>query len=150
MQGANQDDGKIRVFVVHQSRGNFATYGPRVLDRISKFVRKYDLDADPGMLVAHVSHQMYVENPPMIVIAAVLGDRMVGHGLAVLETYYGTVSVVVSQIEIDRDAQAGRSQAIRDGMDIVSEWARAAGASIAPPDTIPRNENSLVATSAGM
>jgi hypothetical protein len=97
---------------------------PAAVLRVSEFVRKYDSDADPLLMVAQLK-QAFIHPRPAAHLMVLLEDNViVGHLLVIVETWFGTDFATIVQLEIDRPVPRAMA---RDTMAFIEDWAKEMG-----------------------
>jgi hypothetical protein len=114
--------------VVNFANRNCHIYGSQVLDRAVKFVEQYDVDADPEMLWHTITNSFVVQNPDMLVLAAVEGEEVYGHLLVRIVNNDGMLIALITQLAIDRDKRDGRETTIEQGLEVIHGFALSKGA----------------------
>lgn len=111
--------------VVHVCNRNVSKYGGAVIDRAIAFNSRYGLKADPEILMALLTNEMFAPEPQTLVQAAVTEDgRLVGHCITLLQELFGDRTAMVYQLEIDEgDHDNNREEMLRSGWDQISAWA---------------------------
>lgn len=118
----------MKVEIVNYAAGNCHVYGSQVLYRATKFVQENDLDSDPEILWHTITQNLVQQNPDMLVLAAVDGNKVFGHLLCRLVNMDGMIIALVTQLAIDRKERDGREETIRQGLELVHQFAVAGGA----------------------
>jgi len=116
------------VEVVHYGNGNYARYAPEVLRRVADFCRQYNSDAHIDTMVATIAAKLY-EDPRTVgtlVMVGVQDGKVVGHLVAEIQTYYGGVYSMITQLAVDRDSKV-LPEVMTAGLEVVDAWTRAKG-----------------------
>lgn len=113
--------------IIILDRGSQESWGmfPKFLDRVKFFCSKYDTDTDGSIICRLLEMHFVSDNPQFIMLAAVNGDRIIGHALSSIEVYYGKRVLVIIQLELDQ-------KIVRDeldkGFEAILSWGRVQGA----------------------
>jgi hypothetical protein len=118
----------MKAEIVHFSYRNIDKYGCALIERVLKFTRERELDADPIVLWGNLAVQMLTPNPTLLCIAAVEDEEVVGHLTASIINFHGAIGVFIESLSIDEARREGRQEAMDDGMAILQEWGRGHGA----------------------
>jgi len=119
----------MKLEVVHQRNRNCHKYGSQVLARAVRFVRANGISGDPDVIWGTLAVQMIMDNPTQLILAAVEDSGKVrGHFIARLLDFDGELQVMITQLEIDRDAREDREVVMQNGMAMTIEWAKSLGA----------------------
>lgn len=111
---------------VHLANRNLR-WAPAVLERARRFCETYDSDADVEVMTAHLMAEMFAREPSHLILVGIQDEQAVGHLVALIEDFYGSRGVTVTQLMVDREAHVPR-EVFRLGMDVVEQWARSVGA----------------------
>ena len=118
----------VKIEWVHASQGNLARLLPDALKRIGQFVDKYDLDANPDLLIMHIAHQAALPRPENVILVSIADGKVVGHLVAAVDNYFGSSFVVITQLEVDKGINIGRAT-FDKGLEYIDDWARNLGIS---------------------
>src|SRR5688572_7364679 len=92
----------VKVFMLmRENRKHYYLFG-QVLDRIEKFCRDQDSDADPKDLSERVEQDYVREDPCFCILVAEAAGQVSGHLLASLDTWMGRKFLTVVQMAIDK------------------------------------------------
>jgi hypothetical protein len=119
---------EMRVQVIHGSVPQTHQLLRPALARVVEFTRAYDGDADPNILFAMLAHQYFSENPQSIMWVGLDDkERIVAHGYASIEEYYGTKTVMVHQFWKNA-GQSFEPGQVEEVIEVMQRWGRGNGA----------------------
>lgn len=94
------------------------------LDRIAKFARQYDADANPDVMIREIEADFAKkQDHNFFIVVGMRNGEMVGHLLSNLYDYYGYRYVYVNQMHIDESSGITIAQE-RDAFGWIESWAR--------------------------
>lgn len=118
-----QDDGSV--WSLEKNDDLAWAYMPTYLARVSEFSRKYDGDADVKTLQEAIERTFTSPQPGGLFLAYINGyERMAGHLLVTLETWFGTKMATIVQYELDEPL--GR-EATQHSLAFIEDWAKKNG-----------------------
>jgi len=118
----------MELAIVNLANNNCHRYGSQVLARAVNFARANDISGDSEILWHTLAHQMMLDSPDTLILAAVEGNVVHGHFIARLLNFDGELKVMITQLAIDKPERDGREETMRAGMEKTIEWAKLVGA----------------------
>jgi hypothetical protein len=122
MRIAGDDRFEIRSLTAEDAAG--WALMPFAMYRIAQFVKNYDSDADPAMMLAHLKLEFSNPKPRMLVLVLLEDGAMRGHLLAGIEEWFGSRFATVVQYETDTPVPLDLT---REAFGAVEEWGKSHG-----------------------